>query len=212
VNQNELIRVGLITKQRGLRGELSVMPLTGDPERFKRLEGVYVEMPAGGANAGRVGERDVNRFFNDIRSEKIASVRYHRGQVIVRFEGCDSAEAASMYRGAYISISEDQLVTLKKDSYFVFDLVGCSVFNTEGKYLGELVDVLETGSNDVYVVKPGLAPPKGNENLFSAADTHLAPGADIIAEDILIPALKTVILEVDIPNKRIVTAYEPAGQ
>ena len=179
-----LIRVGLITRTRGTRGELSVKPLTGDPERFRLLGEVFIDKPV-------------------LRKISIESVRFHRGQVIVRFEGCGDANAAELYRGSYISIAKDQLVPLGKDSYFVFDLVGCAVYDKRGERLGELVDVLETGSNDVYVVKPDVRRDNGRRS-----DSEPDAGEVKNAEDILIPALKSVVREVDIGQKRIVVDYD----
>lgn len=176
VTSDSLVRVGLITKARGLRGELTVKPLTDDPERFRRLGDAYIEYqapPGKIAAPGRV---------------KIEAVRFHSGQVVVKFENCDDAEAASAYRGCYISVTRDQLVRPKKDSFFVFDLIGCSVFDAGGALLGELAEVLETGSNDVYVVRQ---PPT-------------TAGEDA---DILIPALKSVVREVDVENKKIIVDY-----
>ena len=185
MNEDELIRVGLITRSRGTRGEVSVKPLADDPERFRLLREVYIDKPV-------------------LRKDIIESVRFHRGQIIIKFEGCDDADAAELYRGGYISITEDQLIPLKKDSFYVFDLVGCAVYAKDGGFLGELVDVLETGSNDVYVVKPKKRRDKGN--LYDAApDADLSEGK---AGDILIPALKSVVREVDIAQKRIIVDFQ----
>jgi len=175
VNRDGLVRVGLITKARGLKGEMSVMPLTDDPGRFRRLSGVYIERPSGDAIGAVIEE-----------------VRYHRGQVVIRLEGCGDADAANGFRGCYVSITTDQLMPLPEDSYYIFDLIGCTVFTEGGAALGELAEVLETGSNDVYVVRPAK----------SGSGRH--GGADA---DILIPALKTVVLEVDIERKRIVVDH-----
>ena len=168
MNNAELFRVGLITRPLGLKGELSVVPLTDDPERFRRLDEVYLE----GADDGAA------------ITLRVEGVRYHRGRVIVKFEGCDDAAGAGAYRGSYISVTREMLLPLREGNWYVFDLVGCSVYDADGARLGELVEVLETGGNDVYVVRPEL------------------PG-----DDILIPALKSVVREVDVANKRIVAAW-----
>jgi len=153
-----------------------VKPLTDNPERFQRLGGVFIETPAG-----------------NVSEAVIANVRFHRGQVIALLEGCNDHDAAESYRGCYISISEDQLAPLEKDSFYIFDLIGCAVYDADGSLLGVLAEVLETGSNDVYVVRPG---PPG------------ATGAAVSSvEDILIPALKTVVREVDVVGKRIIVNY-----
>lgn len=191
MNENDLVRIGLMTKARGLRGEVSVMPLTGDPERFRRLEKVFVEKP-------------FNAYVN------VESVRYHRDQIILKLEGCDDANAAGVFRGSYISVTRDELIPLKKDSYFVFDLVGCMVYGDDGALLGELADVLETGSNDVYVVKTARQDCAGRKDHailinrtgpVNRADPETC--AETVKSEILIPALKSVVREVDIGNKRV---------
>jgi len=185
VNGDGLIRIGLINKVRGLRGELSVMALTDDPERFRLLDGVVIEKP------GPDGKPD------QLAAVEIEYVNFHGGRVIVKFKGCDDAGAAAAYRGRYISIARDQLIPLRPDSYYVFDLVGCTVTDMDGARIGELTEVLETGGNDVYIVTPGRS---GNATRKSA--------------DILIPALKSAVLEVDVINKRMVVdpAYAVGGR
>jgi 16S rRNA processing protein RimM len=122
--------------------------------------------------------------------ERIERVRFHRGQVLVKFFGREDASAAESLRGNYISVTRDQLIPLEQDNYYVFDLIGCEVFDTAGEFYGKLVEVLETGGNDVYVVKPANA-----------------PGVQKKRGDILLPAIKSVILEVDIERKRIVADF-----
>lgn len=170
VDSGALIRVGLITKARGLRGELAVIPLTGDPGRFRKLSAAYAELAGAEPRL--------------IRPVAIEGVRFHREQVFVKLAGCDDADAARLFRGAYISITADLLAPLAKGSYYIFELIGCLVYNERGEELGELTDVLETGGNDVYVVKPNRAAKGG--------------------ADILVPAIKSVVLEVDVARRRIV--------
>lgn len=219
---NGLIRIGIVTKACGVRGEFNVTPLTDDPERFRLLSDIYAEMPVAGnavsktakspvavkspvaaktartANVVKAAKGEARTYYSvttgrpvpaagegyAVRPERIEGVRFHRGQVVVKLAGCGDADAAEAYRGAYISITRDQLVPLNKDSFFVFDLIGCEVLDESGERLGILVEVLETGSNDVYVVKPVAENGAGG--------------------DLLIPALKSVVREVDVAKKRIV--------
>jgi 16S rRNA processing protein RimM len=146
------------------------------------LDRVYIERgeKGSGAAGGLPAAANAGAIIVDIER-----VSFHRKQVILKLVGCDDADLASKYRGSYVSIAQNQLISLKKDSYFIFDLVGCEAYAVNGELLGDLVEVLETGSNDVYVVKP-----------------RNTRGADI-----LIPALKSVVQCVDIPNKRITVDY-----
>ena len=268
MNRPELYRIGLVTKERGLRGELSVMPLTDDPGRFRGLRDVYIEETEGAAAGKRlsggtsdnkrlsggtsdnkrlsvgtesagseadgkrlsVGTPDNKRLsvgtesagsgvggsVSGVRTARIESVRFHKGQVIVKFEGCGDADGARRYRGCYIAVTREQLAPLGKDRYYIFDLIGCAVYGTDGAPLGELADVLETGSNDVYVVRPAAAaapamPSSGNPDDPGGGGCPEGEPQTMIKtpEDILLPAIKSVVKEVDVANKRIVV--DPAA-
>ncbi|MDR3120345.1 MAG: ribosome maturation factor RimM [Clostridiales bacterium] len=201
----ELIRVGLITRAHGVRGEVVIKPLTDDPERFRSLRDVYLE--AGGGACGGKPE-----WSAGIRPARLETARTHRGSVIARISGCDDADAANALRGSYISITKEQLVPLREGSFFDFDLVGCAVYEVEGLHLGTLTDVLETGSNDVYVVRP----PEGNAGGLAAGGAFGVPGGSKgprgggAGRELLIPALKSVVKEVRISEKRIVVDWDRA--
>jgi 16S rRNA processing protein RimM len=112
---------------------------------------------------------------------RVEFARFHRGQVFLKFYGYDDADSASALKGRYIAVARDQLVKLEEGAYFVFDLIGCAVRGLDGERLGILADVLETGSNDVYVVER----PDGGD-------------------DLLVPALKSVVKSVCIDDKTII--------
>jgi 16S rRNA processing protein RimM len=115
---------------------------------------------------------------------RIEAVRFHGSQLFVKFAGHDDANAALALKGRYISVLPEQLVKLAEDEYFVFDLIGCDVYSASGDLLGRLADVLETGSNDVYAVERAGGGP-----------------------DLLIPAIKQVVRDVRIGEKKIVVDY-----
>ncbi|MDR1438447.1 MAG: ribosome maturation factor RimM [Clostridiales bacterium] len=177
---HDLIRVGLIIKPHGTRGEVLVKPLTNDAGRYRKLESVYAE-PAQAPPVGPNRPASARAMGGMLAIE---GVRFHNSLLFVKFAGYGDADAALALKGRYISVPRGQLVELAEDEYFVFDLVGCSVFSTAGALLGELADVLETGSNDVYVVRRAGGAP-----------------------DLLIPALKAYVKEVRIGDKTIVVDY-----
>ncbi|HBV66983.1 MAG TPA: 16S rRNA processing protein RimM, partial [Clostridiales bacterium] len=94
-------------------------------------------------------------------------------------ENIKDMNAAESFKDTYISIYEDQLRELPQDSYYLFDLEGMEVFSSEGEHLGKIDIVYQTGANDVYEVI------NGNKSF-------------------LIPAVKEVVKEVDIKNKKMV--------
>ena len=83
------------------------------------------------------------------------------------------------FKGMYVKVPKDELYELPKDTFYVFDIIGCKVYLEGGGLVGEVIDVIRTGSNDVYQVHR-----EGKKDLF-------------------IPALKSVILRVDLKDKRI---------
>ncbi len=83
------------------------------------------------------------------------------------------------FKGMYVKVPEDELYELPKDTFYIFDIIGCKVYLEGGELVGEVVDVIRTGSNDVYQVHR-----EGKRDIF-------------------IPALKSVVLQVDLKDKRI---------
>jgi 16S rRNA processing protein RimM len=104
----------------------------------------------------------------------VENVWYHKQFVMIKFGGIDDMNAAETLRGAEIKIDDSEALPLGEDEYYIRDLLGLRVVTDEGETLGELSDVLQTGANDVYVVK--------NKN----------------DGQVLIPAIAQCVLDVDI--------------
>ena len=152
------LQVGIITATHGLKGEVKVYPTTDDPGRFRRLKKVILDN-------GKVSE--------DL---EIESVKYFKQFVILKFKGLDDIEQVEKYRKASLYVTRDNAVRLKKDEFFIADLIDMKVVNEDGSPLGTLRDVITTGANDVYEVA-------------------LDEGGTV-----LIPAIKECILDVDVEN------------
>lgn len=153
------IVIGKLGAPHGIRGELRVIPLTDFPERFENLKQVYVE---------------------DALLD-IESVKYHKQFVIIKFKQCPVREEAARLTGRLIYIDKKDAVPLEEGEYYTFDIIGLEVFDVDGNTLGNVTEVLKTGSNDVYVVSQ-----KGQ------------------AKQLLVPALKAVVREIDIEKGRMV--------
>lgn len=162
------LQVGKIINTHGVRGELKVLPLTDDPMRFKKLKKVYYEK---------------NESYEILT---ISDVKYFKNNVILKFNEIDNLDMAESYKGSYILVDRKDAVKLPADSYFISDIIGCSVYEENENKLGIVVDVFETGSNDVYEIK--------NDN----------------GKEILIPALKEVVKEVLVDKKKIIVSL-PRG-
>lgn len=152
----EWATIGQVVALFGVRGELKVRSLTDIPDRFQQLESVYLGPEA-------------------TRSYRIEHVRPYKGEmVILKLAGIDDATAAEALRNHSLLIPLDQLAKLPPDSYYQHDILGLTVLLLDGRELGPIVDILETGSNDVYIIK----------------------GSD--GKQVLIPALKTVVKQIDL--------------
>jgi 16S rRNA processing protein RimM len=130
----EYLEIGEIVNTHGVKGELKVIPLTDNPERYNYLTWVYIDKNG-----------LLERF--DIESARIA-----KGNVLLKLKGIDNSDAAVKLKGLYLKVNRENAVKLPEGSYFICDLVGCEVIDIVAGKLGILADVLKTGSNDVYVV------------------------------------------------------------
>lgn len=159
----ELITVGKLGKTRGLNGELYVTPLTDFPDRFIGLKEIFV------------GNRGVWEKMSIVSSRMIGD------RPVIGIAGVTTPEAAARLTNRELAVPRDELVKLPDDVYYVFDLIGCSVFGGEnGERLGELKDVESYPANDVYLVE-------------------MADGSRRI-----LPATKQAVKLVDLKNRRIV--------
>lgn len=143
--KQEYLEIGKIVNTHGVKGEVKVIPLTDDPERFLKLKKVYMDK------------------VTSVEFIEIENVRFHKNFVILKFKGINDLNTAETLKELYLKIDRENAVKLPKDSYFVCDLIGCEVFDDKGSSLGILNEILKTGSNDVYCVgqengKPLLIP------------------------------------------------------
>jgi 16S rRNA processing protein RimM len=81
-----------------------------------------------------------------------SSVRASRSQVILKFRGIDSLARARGLLGEWMTVPRESVPALPEGGYFHFQLLGLQVFTRDGERLGRVCEILETGSNDVYVV------------------------------------------------------------
>lgn len=128
-------RVGVIANTHGVRGEVKVYPTTEDPARFKKLKTVLL---------------DVGKEYLKL---EIASVKFFKNLVIVKFKGIDNINDVEQYKGMDLYVSREDAIPLEEGEYYLADIIGARVITEEGEDFGELTDILETGANLVYVVE-----------------------------------------------------------
>ena len=152
------IAIGQIVSPFGRKGEAKIRPYTDSTGQFKDLKEAFV-----------IG-RDI-----DGRVLKIDKVWFHKGAVIIKFQGIDDINTVETLRNAEIRIKEASLIPLAADEYYVDDLIGVDVVTTTGEQLGKIKEVLEAPANDVY-----------------------------ITDRAMIPAVKEFVLSIDLDKKKMV--------
>lgn len=157
--------IGKILKAQGIKGEIKVMPLTDDADRFFSLKKAYVD--------------DIERA--------VESVRVVNDFAYIKFINTDTRNDAELLAGKYISVDRADAVKLPENTWFITDIIGCAVF-VEDTSLGTLVDVMQNSKVDVYVV------------------------SDKNGKEVLFPALKDLIISVDIENKKMVLDKKRFGE
>ena len=158
----KLLQVGVISSTHGVRGEVKVFPTTDDVTRFKKLKKVIL---------------DTGREHIPL---EIESVKFFKQFAILKFKGIDNINDIEKYKGKSLLVDREHAVKLKRDEYFIADMIGLQVYTDDGEMFGTLKDVLETGANDVYIID---------------SSKH---------GEVLIPAIKQCILDVDIENGKMV--------
>ena len=153
--ENKKVTIGQVGKPHGVKGEVKIIPLTDDIRRFKRLRYVII--------------KDVEY--------KVLFVKLQADRAILKLEGFDTPESLGILKEAFVELRIEDAVKKKQGEYYIEELKGMEVFDTEGVSLGAVFDVISTGSNDVYWIKN----PK----------------------ELLIPALKTIVTDIDLDGKKI---------
>lgn len=165
----KLLRVGVLASTHGVRGEVKVYPTTDSLERFRTLKEAVLLTQKG-----------------EERPLRVEGVKFFKQFAILKFEGIDTPEEIQKYRGCDLMVTRENAQPLGEGEYYIGDLLGLSVCADTGESLGTLIDVLQTGANDVYVVKR----PNGQE--------------------LLLPVIRDCILDVDL-EKGQVTAHLMEG-
>jgi len=161
------LSIGKIVNTQGVKGEVKVVPHTFDVKRFELLDEITLV------------------FNSNILKYHIEHVKYNNKFVIIKFKQVKDMNDAEKIKNYIIMIPETQALPLDSDEYYYKDLIDMVVFDDDGNELGIISDIIETGSNDVYVVTSKDV--VKNKNV-----------------EILIPAIKQCIINVDLVNNKMV--------
>lgn len=160
VTEGKYITVGQISKPYGLHGDVKVIPYTDFPDRFLKTKRLFVLQN------------------NHVLEKQVERANVQENKIIIKLADINTPEEAGKFRGALLQIPPDEVSELPEGSYYYFQIVGLSVYTLEGKPIGVIEEILNTGSNDVYLVKDP-------EN----------------KREILLPAIKDVVKKIDLEEK-----------
>lgn len=153
----EKIKVGQIVNVVGLKGELKVYHYSDYKERFEELSVVYI---------------------ND-KSYEIKGVRYMKDMVILKLNGIDDRTEAEKYKGQDIYFDKVDSRVLPEGTYYIYDLIGLTVYDENNHVIGTIKDVIQNSAQDLYEIE------QENKNQF------------------LLPAVEEFVLEINIKEKYI---------
>lgn len=128
---------GRIIGAHGIRGELKVVPLTDDARRFLKMKDCYLCGPK----------------LENLTPAKAVKARIDKANVLLTLEGVDDRDKAEALKGTYIAVARADAAPLKKDSYYIADLIGLEVTDDERGSLGKVCDCYETGANYILEIK-----------------------------------------------------------
>jgi 16S rRNA processing protein RimM len=207
-SEPEYLILGQIVAPFGVRGAVKATIYTEFPERVAKLEGVVlapfdaldeqiaptaaldpVTLRGSGQRGQPIREGNTQQFVpGPLQPTKygIESASVHKGQLVLKLAGVDSIEGAEGLRGYWVLVPREQAKHLPRGSYYLYQLVGLDVYDTEGKHIGQVSEVITAAANDVYVVR--------------------GEGVTELSGELLVPAIKGVVKRIDPDGGRMVIA------
>ncbi len=127
----------------------------------------------------------LKKIYIEGKGYKVNSIRFHKNMFIAKLMGINTVEDAENFRNKLVQREIDENEELEEDTYYIKDLIGLEVYLEKGELFGKIKDVFQTGANDVYVIQT------------------------VDEKEVLIPAIKSVVKDVDIiSNKMIIELME----
>lgn len=161
--------IGKVLRPFGLKGEVKLEPITGDINRFQRLEFIFIEKES---------------TFQKIHVE---GVRISPNVVHLKLRDYNTRDDAERLRDQYIYIDRPNAIEIDDSSYYYYDIMGCEVRTLEGNVIGVIHDIQNAGSCDVYVVR---SEGPGNKE-------HLIPAVRDVVKEIRIDRKEIIIDVID---------------
>ena len=182
---DELIELGAISEAQGLQGQVKVRPHSPEPVALLSSKAVRLSL---------IPRRDagvsVSTEQASLTQYKVKSAKMHSGNVVMALDGVSDRDQALALKGSRILVARDAFPKAETDSYYWVDLIGCNAINLQGETLGEVLEVTENGAHGVIAI----------------GDPQTK------AIKYLVPFVKEVVQNVDLPNKTITLDWQSDWQ
>lgn len=162
-----LVPLGEIVTTHGIRGWLKLKPYNPETAGLSLTQTVVLKK----------GEEVYSRH-------SLEASRVHKGQLLIKLEGIDQIDEAEKWVGSTLAVAEEALQPLEPGEYYHYQVVGFTVYDTQGRWLGILTRIWSKKGGDLYVVQ-------GNDKEY------------------LIPAVREVIEKIDLPGGKIIINPPP---
>ena len=167
----EFLHVGKIVNTHALQGEVKVVSNSDfKEERFKKGSQLFIE------------------FNGEYIEVIVATHREHKGADLLKFKHLNSINDVEKYKGCDLLVSAENLDDLDENEFYYFEIIGCTVKATTGEEIGEITEILETGANDVWVVKR-----KGQKDALIPYIEDVVKSVDVEAKEVIIEVLEGLL-------------------
>jgi 16S rRNA processing protein RimM len=153
------LAIGYLRRPHGVSGEIIMDLHTDFPDRIKSGRKIYI------------GDKHESATFD--------TVRIHGDSLLISLRGYDTPEAVGRFRNQWVYVKAKDVPPLPEGQHYKYEFVDLDVIDDQGNALGKIAEILETGANDVYVVR------------------------DEAGKEILLPAIPSVVLEVDMEARKM---------
>lgn len=129
---DEMLKIGVVVKPQGIKGELKVMPLTDDAQRFKKLKEVVIDGVCYRVTGAKIGA----------------------DAVFLALDNVTDRNTAELFRGKSLCVHRKDAIVPKENSYFIVDIIGCKIVTDTGEEVGVVTDVT-SAKTDIFTVDCG---------------------------------------------------------
>jgi 16S rRNA processing protein RimM len=153
------LAIGYLRRPHGVSGEIIMDLHTDFPDRIRSGRKIYI------------GDNHEAATFD--------TARIHGDSMLISLRGYDTPEAVGRFRNQWVYVKAKEVPPLPEGQYYKYEFIDLAVVDDNGTPLGKIAEILETGANDVYVVR------------------------DEAGKEILLPAIPSVILNVDMAARLV---------